>query len=51
MRYFFFAAASVTNEDGGLMLFITGRQRNDQLRKTGDFVHLLFDGDTGSAGP
>ena len=41
------AAACATDVDGGLMLFITGRQRNDELRKTSDFVHLLFDRDTG----
>ena len=29
------------------MLFIARRQRDDQLRQAGDFVHLLLDGDAG----
>ena len=47
MRYFFDAAACATDVDRGLMLFIARRQRDDELRKTGDFVHLLFDRDAG----
>ena len=47
MRYFFGAAASATDVDRGLVLFITRRQRDDELRKAGDFVHLLFDRDAG----
>ena len=29
------------------MLFVARRQRDDELRETGDFVHLFFDGDAG----
>src|SRR5262249_24959508 len=41
-------ARAVANQDGGLMLFIARRQSNDVLRKAGDFVDLLFDGDAGT---
>src|ERR1700732_529612 len=41
------APAGAADVNRGLMLFIAGRQRNDELRKTGDFVHLLFNGDAG----
>ncbi len=48
MRYFFLALArGIAHENRGLVLFIARRQRDHQLRKAGDFVHLLFDGDAG----
>ena len=40
-------ARRVANENRGLVLFIARRQRDDQLREAGDFVHLLFDRDAG----
>src|SRR5215831_5346344 len=41
------AALRILDHDGRLMLFVAERQRDDELRKTGDFVHLLFDGEAG----
>src|SRR5215471_10343118 len=37
----------IANENSRLMLFIARGQSHHVLRKTGDFVHLLFDGDAG----
>src|SRR5208282_3976850 len=41
------AARGVADEHGGLVLLVARRQRNDELGKSGDLVHLLFDGDAG----
>ena len=41
------AARGVTNLDGGLVFFVAGREGHDELRQSGDFVHLFFDGDAG----
>src|SRR5579859_4829749 len=40
-------AGRIANENRGLMLFIARRQSHHVLRKAGNFVHLLFDGDSG----
>src|SRR5205807_881855 len=40
-------AGRVANQNCGLMLFIARRQSHDVLRKAGDFVDLLFNGDAG----
>src|SRR5215472_5213399 len=40
-------AGRVANEYRGLMLFITRGQSHNVLRQAGDFIHLLFDGDSG----
>src|SRR5208282_830540 len=41
------AARGVADEHGGLVLFIARGQGDDELRKAGDLVHLLFDGHAG----
>ena len=41
-------AGRIADQDRGLMLFIARRKRDDELREAGDFVHLLFDGETGA---
>src|SRR5271155_2401373 len=46
-QVFLGASARATDVDGGLVLFIAGGQRDDELRKPGDFVHLFLDGDAG----
>src|SRR5437588_285527 len=40
-------AGRVANQNCGLVLFIARRQSHDVLRKAGDFVDLLFNGDAG----
>ena len=48
MRYFLRAPGQrIANQNRGLMLFVARRQRDDELREAGDFVHLLFDRDAG----
>src|SRR5208283_4300795 len=41
-------AGSIADKDRGLVLFVAGRQSDDELREAGDFVHLFFDGETGT---
>src|SRR5579864_2231100 len=40
-------AGGIAHLNGRLMLFVAGRQRDDKLSQTGDFVDLFFDGDAG----
>ncbi len=40
-------AGRVADKNGGLMLFVARGQGHNVLRKAGDFVYLLFDGDAG----
>ena len=41
-------ARVVADQDGRLVLFIARRQCHNVLRQTGNFVHLLFDGQAGA---
>ena len=41
------SAGGIADQDGGLMFFVARRKRNDELRQTGDFIHLFLDGDAG----
>src|SRR5215472_797472 len=40
-------AGRIANKNRGLMLFVAGWQGHHVLRKAGDLVHLLLDGDAG----
>ena len=35
----------IADQDSRLMLFVAGRQGNDELRQTGNFIDLLFNGE------
>src|SRR6516164_2305598 len=39
-------AGGIADQDRGLVLLVARRQGNDELRQSGDFVHLLFDRQT-----
>ena len=41
------AARRIADQNRRRVLFVARRQRDDELRKAGDFVHLLLDGDAG----
>ncbi len=48
IRYFLRARpGGIANQNRGLVLFVARRQRDDELRQAGDFVHLFLDGDAG----